>query len=131
MRRELTMSVFETATLGSVIDALRAAKPEAQVLFDFCGCGPTKVASYRGWYDHLAIGWSDSFDGDWPSAKSVAELLEFADGMAFFGYKGGQYTMNRDTPLWVDRYGDCTGTGIVGVEYLGEHSIILETKKVD
>lgn len=131
MRRELTMSAFETATLGSVIDALRAADAKAQVLFDFCGCGPTKVASYRGWYDHLAIGWADEFDGDWPSAAAVADLLENAVGRTYEGYKGGLYTMIRDTPLWVDKWGDFTGTGIVGVEYLGEHSVILETKKVD
>lgn len=131
MRRELTMSVFETATLGSVIDALRAAKPEAQVLFDFCGCGPTKVASYRGWYDHLALGWSDSFDGDWPTAADLLADLEAALGKQFPGYRGGDYLMISDTPLWVDKWGDCTGTGIVGVEYLGEHSVILETKKVD
>lgn len=131
MSKRLEITPFGTATLGSVIDALKAANPGAQVLFDFCGTSPTTVASYRGWYDHLALGWSDSFDGDWPNVADLLADLEAALSTRFIAYKGGEYTMTPNTPLWVDRWGDATGTGIVGIETLGDATIIIKTSKVD
>lgn len=127
---DLEITPFGTATIGSVIDALRNAEPDAAVMFDFCGAMPAKVASYRGWYDHLAIGW-DVEGTSWPEAKDVAALLQEAIGSVFTGYKGGEYRMTADTPLWVDRWGDHSGTGIVAIEFLGESAVVLCTAKVD
>jgi hypothetical protein len=41
MRIELERSIFDTATIGAVIEALERASPEADLHFDFCYLRPT------------------------------------------------------------------------------------------
>lgn len=130
---ELEMTHWGTATLGSVLDAMEAAPAGADVKFDFCYLHPTTVHSYRGYYDHCALGWSSEAAGagHWPSAESVASELREAVGNVYQGWKGGHYRMKRDTPLWIDNAGDCSGTAIVGVRIDDIGGIIIETRKVD
>lgn len=110
---ELTESIFGTATLGSLIDELEKCRPSAEVQFDFCYLRPTKVASYRGYYDHLAIGWTEKSYGPehhWIPVPMLLVELKDAVGKSFEGYKGGDYTMTRDTPVWV-----ANGARVVGM----------------
>lgn len=132
MSRDLELSAFGTVTIGSLIDALEWAEPDASVMFDFCYLAPTSLRSSRGYYEHLAIGWKvPESEPYWPTVAEILRLLESAAGATFEAYKGGSYTMSQDTPLWVDNWGDASGTGIVGVEFLGESTVILKTSKVD
>lgn len=108
-------------TLGQLITELAQSAPDAEVTFDsgepVGGCG-----SYRGYYSDLAF-----CKGDEP--RSVASLLEearTANGKTFEGYKGGDFTMSDDTPLWFAEYG-CLGPAIIGVTH-EEGSVILATK---
>lgn len=126
---------FGTMSLGEVIDALDRAEPGAIVKYDFCYTSPTTVASYRGWYDHLALGWQaatmDAASGTyWPLASTILERLEKAVGETFEGYKGGSYEMDRDTPLWIANYSDTGSTGIVEIECDGS-TVIIHTKRMD
>jgi hypothetical protein len=132
MTHKLEISAFGTATIGSIIEALQFAEPDADVMFDFCYMAPTTLKSYRGYYEHLALGWEkpEQFPF-WPKVSEFLVLLEAAIGATFSAYKGGGYRMSRSTPLWVDNYSDASGTGIVGVEFLGELTVILNTAKVD
>lgn len=122
-------------TLGEVIDELKRAEPESTVQFDFCYTAPTTVASYRGYYNELAIGWqAATYDEEsgtyWPLATTVLIRLEEAVGKTFEGYKGGDCKMNRDTTLYVANWGDTGGTVISHIEH--EHkTVIFHTKKVD
>lgn len=125
----LDLSMYGTATIGSVIDALKSAPAGADVQFDFCYLAPTTVNSYRGYYDHLALGWSEP--SGWPTVATVLAELQSAIGKTFEGYKGGDYKMDRDTPLWVANYSHSGGTGIVSITVEGEHSVIINTAKVD
>lgn len=133
MKKELDLSLFGTTTLGALIDALRFGPKDADVQFDFCYLSPTDVASYRGYYDHLALGWTDKHEGPghWPKASALLANLEAAIGKTFEGWKGGSYRMGRDTPLWVANAGDTGGTGITAIEFEGESTIDLHTAKVD
>ncbi len=132
MKGELEISAFGTATIGSVIEALQFAEPDADVMFDFCYLAPTKLMSYRGYYEHLALGWEKPEQSPyWPKVSDFLAMLEAAEDATFSGYKGGDYRMSRSTPLWVDNYSDASGTGIVGIEFLGESTVILQTSKVD
>lgn len=131
MDKLMELTIYGTASLGAVIDALRAADPDSEVQFDFCYLSPTGVASYRGYYDHLALGWEQSEEPPyWPKASDLLARLEAAIGHTFEGWKGGHYRMSRDTPLWVANRGETGGTGIVGIRDEG-HSVIIETAKVD
>jgi hypothetical protein len=44
-----------------------------------------------------------------PKVSDVIELLERVQGKTFTGYKGGDFTMGKSTPLWVANYGDSSG----------------------
>lgn len=124
---DLPLTAFGTASLGAVIDALERAEPGGVVSFDFCRQSPDDLDSYRGYYDHLALGWSNRPS---PSAADVLSVLRSAVGKTYQGYKGGSYRMGRDTPLWVDNYSECTGTAIVGIE-MDSIGITLRTACVD
>lgn len=130
------MTVFETMSLGEVIDALRKAEPGAEVQFDFCYTAPSlEVHSYRGWYDHLAIGWEAAeqpkHNGSyWPLASDLLAKLEAANGSTFEGYKGGSYTMSLGTPVWVANYRSTGNTAIDRIECDG-NTVIIHTKRVE
>lgn len=111
-------------TLGELIDALEKCKPESGVQFDFCGMTPDGVDSYRGYYDHLAIGHKD--EGAVTAGELLAELRA-AVGKVFEGYKGGDFRMDRDTPMWVANYGRSGSTAVVGVRELSWGSVIIVT----
>lgn len=99
-------------TLGDLISKLKESNPGMTIKFDFCYFCPVSINSYRGYYDHLAIGYEQYKE------VTVAQLLtlcEGAVGKTFEGYKGGDYKMSLSTPLWVDNYGEMTGTTITGV----------------
>jgi len=130
------MTMFGTMSLGEVIDALRKAEPGADVQFDFCYTAPSlAVHSYRGWYNHLAIGW-EAPDGPkhngsyWPRASDLLAKLEAANGAEFEGYKGGDYTMTSETPVWVANRRDTGNTAIDRIECDGS-TVIIHTKRVE
>jgi hypothetical protein len=86
------------------------------------------VMSYRGYYEELAI--YAAPDGEVVSVASLRRILSGAVGKTFTGYKGGNYRMDRRTPLWVSEYGAADGTIIVGVREESECVRLLceETK---
>ena len=100
-------------TLGELIDILSSHPPEDRVRFEFGGCVPTKLDSYRGYYEDLALGFSDA---EFP--PTIAELtrdLQLALVCYFHGYKGGKYRMSRATSVWVANYRNTSDTTIVSV----------------
>ena len=89
-------------TLGDFIDALETCDQARMICLED-GRLIGDFLSYRGDYSHLAI-----CSGSVPT--TVGEVLEKARaavGAKFVGYKGGDFVMRRDTPLWVSNYGDC------------------------
>jgi hypothetical protein len=95
-------------TLGGLIDTL-VLMPLDQRL-------PKLEAphSYRGYYEDLAFTAGNG-------SMRVDELLKLARdqmGQLFYGYKGGEYYMNMDTPLWIANYGEC-GLKLVGITDAG------------
>lgn len=99
--------------LGEVLKALWKMPPNAKLRV--MAVGIEGVGSYRGYYDHLAIE-----PGGKPGtvAEAVTEL-QGAIGKTFQGYKGGDYTMTQDTPVWVSHYGEASGHRVVDVVLSG------------
>lgn len=113
--------------LGAIIDALSAAKPDAAVEYDFGGFNVTGIDSYRGYYEDLAL----SFGNEGAlNAGALLAMLRGADGKMFDGYKGGEYRMNRDTPVWVANWGCSHGVAVVGVEDQGWR-VLVRTALID
>jgi hypothetical protein len=109
------------------------------IQFDFGSFLPRSVHSYRGYYDHLAVSFETQYERNRrhdPSGKTsnscrVPEFLQTlrnAIGQTFSGWKGGNYMMTAETPVWAASTGDATGTGIVGVQTDGSAFVILTTE---
>lgn len=121
--RRLSRSGYHL-TLSGLIDALRLAPADMLVRTD-AGQGVGDADSYRGYYSDLAL---DPVQ----EAGTVAALLKTASaalGTTFNGYKGGDFVMGPDTPLWVAPYG-CCGPAIVGYE-IADGAMVLKTKEID
>lgn len=99
-------------TLGEMIVRLEAAPQDAHIRVPFYDAYAGCLDSYRGYYEMLAI--------DHQAApKTVADFLKEAReavGSTFIGYKGGDFTMDRNTPIWVAEYGASTGQAVMAIE---------------
>jgi hypothetical protein len=112
-------------TLGAMIEAIKDMPEDTPVVFDSGETGPTGPHSYRGYYSDLAF-------GDEPGVVTVGILLHDctnALGKTFQGYKGGDFTMHKNTPLWRAEYG-CCGRAIVDIRDEAGR-LVLVTKEVD
>lgn len=101
-------------TLDDLITNLNACDPDEYVRFVGAVRGnPDSFHSWRGVYAHLALD-----IGDYPI--KVSELLDRAAASkneTFEGYKGGDFYMTGDTPVWASEYGSAQHNAIVGVDH--------------
>ncbi|GAB3937263.1 hypothetical protein [Larkinella terrae] len=105
-------------------DVIELYKEEATVRYDFGYLFPTEIDSWRGSYDELALNYTE--EGKETAITAFLELLKSAVGKTFEGYKGGDYVMNENTPVWVANYGNSGNTAIIDV-LNQEHTVILIT----
>jgi hypothetical protein len=68
--------------------------------------------SYRGYYEHIAVAPNDTHK---MSLAAFINLLVAQVGRTYTGYKGGDYTMGKQTEVFVAHYG-CCGKLVDGVE---------------
>jgi hypothetical protein len=117
-------------TVGKIIKDLESMNLKMEngedkiVVFDFCNFSPTTLDSWRGSYDELALGYHDIYKE--VKAKDLLNNFKEAIGKTFIGYKGGEFIMNKDTPLWVANYGHSGNTGIIGIVD-NDYEIIIMT----
>lgn len=105
---------FTGLTLGDLIDQLEQVDERTTVQ------GLSGPHSYRGYYSDL------SFDGtDDLEAWQALAILRACVGRTFEGYKGGDYVMDRSTPVWSAPWGEC-GSRIVGLTTKG-WEVTIET----
>ncbi len=97
-------------TLGPFIEALENLPPDLPIKCSD-GTTPGEPASYRGYYSDLAF----EPDGGDVSTGDFLAVVKTALGQTFEGYKGGDFVMAEDTPLWVSGYGMCSNLAIMGV----------------
>jgi len=113
-------------TLGGLVKALEAEDAGMPVVYDFDDASPSSPDSYRGYYSDLSFP---------PSSTpiTVGQLLRDAKdaiGAEFTGYKGGEFEMHTETPLWASPYGTSNGRAIMGVGRVGA-VVVLTTKVID
>lgn len=111
-------------TLGKAIEAMEGFNKDAVVAFS-SGGHPSSPHSYRGYYSDLSFGPTDG-----PvTVGRFLECLKNCMGRTFEGYKGGDFVMSDDTPLWAAEYG-CTGLAIMDAISVGD-AVVLVTKDID
>ena len=84
-------------TLGKLIDFLKTLPADTEVP------NLKNARSYRGYYADLAFEMESG-------TRFAGELLSDAQacmGEVFHGYKGGEFVMGRNTPLWIANWGVC------------------------
>lgn len=123
-------------TLGELILKIEviANKPKGKekegpfVYYDFEYLYPTYIDSWRGSYDELALNFCYSRDSKNPPLTVVKflKLLRDAVGKTFTGYKGGDFMMGKQTPVWVANHGNSGNTAVIDVVD-GDYSVILIT----
>jgi len=111
-------------TLGELIEKLEGVSPGWSVKFS-SGKGPGDADSYRGYYSDLSF---EPTDRD-VTAGDLLDRAKTALNATFTGYKGGDFVMGPDTPLWTAPYG-CCGLAIVGFA-ADDLGVTLETKDLD
>lgn len=116
--------MVEQLTLWQLIAKLEACDQAKHVFINSSSDFPGYLDSYRGYYEQLAVTIQSK------NLVKVAEFLKLckgAIGRMLTGYKGGEFLMNGDTPVWASNYGYASGAAIVDVT---EHddAIVLETK---
>jgi hypothetical protein len=123
--RKNAIKVTGQWNLGQLIDAVKSVSdkdkrvkyshvtsPQDSNYFGY----PAGACSWRGIYKELAIGYKDLFVDCMPT--TVLEfliLLKGCVGTTFYGWKGGEYTMTRETPVWVDSPGDSNHNMVYGI----------------
>ncbi|HYD92347.1 MAG TPA: hypothetical protein VEA37_12770 [Flavobacterium sp.] len=133
--RQNSFSNSPQLSLGVLIDEIKKAgltkdngEPKA-IEYDFGTAFPTTLDSWRGSYSELALGYSlsgyDKHDAKKPTAEQILKELESAIGKTFEGWKGGDFTMSKDTPVWVANPGNSGDTAIIGVLNDGWRLILL------
>lgn len=100
------------------------------VTFDFTEKVPYSVHSYRGHYEDLAIDYTVEDGSPTNTIDNIVEMLEYAIGETYEGWKGGDFKMDKDSTVWVSHEGRCGERYIYKVEYSGE-VVVLKTRTED
>lgn len=113
-------------TLGKLLDILKCSDPSLPVIFGGADTGvPGDEDSYRGYYSDLAFDAS----GQDVTVESLKERCEKALGETYTGYKGGDFIMATDTPVWCATYGCCGNAVMEAIQVDGK--LVLVTKDVE
>ena len=122
-------------TLGKLIGLLEYYPKDTVVLLSEGGYSLSgDCTSYRGYYSDLALCPSEDGIDEPITVGQLLSVLRLSLGEVFTGYKGGDFVMDEDTPLWVDNYGEANGNAIVEFrdeEYDGDEEITLIVKRIN
>lgn len=130
IRRERQEKFIESdqLSLGEMIERLEKMSEEALervVVYDFGHFYPQKLMSWRGIYAELALDYVDNQKTNPLKGKEFLELLKEAVGKEFEGYKGGEFRMSKDTPVWVANWSHSGHTAVSDIVDCGYHVVIM------
>jgi hypothetical protein len=114
--------------LGQLIALLEAwPDPTDACRFGFGMLAPCGIDSYRGYYNHLALDFEEPKTYPAPTVADVLKIVKAAVGKTYQGYKGGDFTMDLETPVWVAHWGETSDTVITGFSEDATHQMVLTT----
>lgn len=133
--RQKRLAKSDQLTLGEMIlklepiiekqkDRIKQELDESIVYYDFGYFFPTDADSWRGSYAELALNYKS--DGEPLTVTRFTEMLKECVGKTFTGYKGGEFEMSRQTPVWVAEYGESGLTAVIDIIDTG-YMVIIST----
>lgn len=127
--RAKTLQTSPQLTLGELIakcEAIYEKQTEDKtVCFDFEYLYPTGIHSWRGAYNELALNFNSEDEGS-ITLEAFLTMLKDSLGKEFEGWKGGEFTMHKNTPIWVAKPNHSGNTGVVNV-IDNNYNVILVT----
>lgn len=142
VQRSNRMKTSVQLTLGELILKLEIVKNKnLPVIYDVKKYFPTDIDSWRGSYCELALDYTDNEETAMLLVKDLIRKLKKTVGKTFTGYKGGDFIMGRQTPVWVANYSTSNGfrrskksgndtTAIVDV-LEKKDKVVIKTKQID
>lgn len=129
-------------TLGELLNLLKDIPTEwgkdkrpVDISFDFGTAYPTGFSSWRGSYEEIAVEYALSgYDGEQfahTDLKDFVKMIEDSIGKEFDGWKGGEFVMTENTPVWVANSGNVGNTAVVGIVNENYTVIILTEYKTN
>ena len=115
-------------TVGKLIDRLETLPGHWAVRFSTGDGSPWATHSYRGDYCDMGI----SAQRKLVTVSMLLAQFKALLGTKIHGYKGGTYTVDRNTPLWRSNdSGHYSQEAIVGIEALEKYDVVhLEVRHV-
>ena len=105
-------------TINEILKALKSVNNDTPVfVVDTLSVELTgEVMSWRGDYNCLALGYCLYGDSNaFINVGKLKSILQNSIGKTFIGYKGGEFVMEKNTPVYLDNYGFSTGHYIARV----------------
>ncbi len=124
--RQNQLNLDQLIHLLKSVDPVTSDNDYKELQFDFPEAYPTSIASYRGSYEELALGFT-KYQRFNTTLKELIHDLRQAVGRVYQGWKGGDFRMDSNTPLWVANCGHSSTTVISGVIEI-PYAIIIETR---
>ena len=133
VKRQLQLNKSPQLVLTELILLLTNVNKSLPVIFAKYQYYPSGLSSWRGSYDELAIEYDNQNEP--PTAKEFLATLTNAVGKTMTGYKGGDYTISKLTPIWMANYGSSNGpfaesVAITGVTMM-DNSVLIETEEIE
>lgn len=125
-RQKQELRKKEMFTLGDLINELEKFPKEWKVYIKPFHLIPQNFTSYRGYYSDLCLTYTTRDESK--ERTTVGSLLAMAkevDGKELLGYKGGEFLMNKETPIWVSDSDFSTGVAIASVESYFDGAICI------
>ncbi len=107
-------------TLGCLIAELEKLPPERTIV------GFGNPHSYRGYYSDLAF---EPTEDEITVIHLLTICREDCMGQKFVGYKGGDFYMTAETPVWISDYGMSSGMRLRGLVAVVDAPVTWELAK--
>lgn len=117
----------EIMDLGTLTDIVLAC-PVGTIVMTDMGESVSNPHSYRGYYEQLAV--EPSGQENTLSEVFGAEL-DAVIGTELEGWKGGEFYMDTDTPVWLSHEGTYSGRAIIGAELRGNILVLITEEDYD
>lgn len=116
-------------TLGKLIKSLESSNQRATVECTN-GISPGAPHSYRGYYSDLAFELNDPTVVNLKVKDFLAVCRKVLD-TTLEGYKGGDFVMDADTPLWLSAWGEADDVAMMDVMRKDDETVLIVVKSLE